>query len=131
MIDTDKNEKLTSQTMKVLQILKSTFCIRDTCPVSVLEKLTKRSNVVIDNLHKGTINRSCDCSNTKDDRDVNVENIENNNNNIIIDTKTYSSSFVSDKCLCHICYTLEDALRHFPENNNSRNVKIIPIQSAT
>lgn len=96
--------------------------------MSVLEKLTKKSTEEVDNFATDTINNSCFCLKTKDDY-VTEENIEDNNS--IVDTKTYNPSFENEKCLCHICYTLEDALRQFPENNKSCKVKIIPIQSAS
>lgn len=128
--DTDKVRNgqsangITLQTMKVLQILKSTFCIRDTCPISVVEKLKRGPyNEEVDFDTRSTQD-PCRCS-TKDNLYIGVKNLPDDST---IDTETYGTSFDNPECLCHISYTLNTWQQSSRETNNSGKVKIIPIQ---
>ncbi|XP_043485395.1 uncharacterized protein LOC122513193 [Polistes fuscatus] len=116
--------KLTLQTMRILQILKSTFCIRDTCPMSVVEKLKQKSCQEVDEFN---MNSSCDtyfCLKNKDFYE-NEENVQDQSN--IMDYKIDNISFENDNCFCHISYAL-NTLDEFSKANHSSKLKIIPIQ---
>lgn len=108
------NSSVPSQTMKVFQILKSTFCIRDTCPMSVVEKLKRRSYEELDSVINSTRDKDC----------INEKNIEEDST---VNTVTYDTSFENTECLCHISYTL-DTWHQSRDRNDSCKVKIIPVQ---